>query len=235
MYLWPRLRCAGPNSTATSMDRQQTAAFFQKQTAPPIDINSVPAIRQYFFQTSEGWLVINPFRKMTPSYYSWQGLNNRCFGEPRTLEGIGTVQPLSGWSVCCYTMAEWGEGGGEQQHSSAAEKTDSWQPRKVFLLFRQIYQSLFCSFCGVFSRPVGREETSWACSAAGEVFVEGVSGPTPDLSCLTQRQAGCREFFIFLRHRGRIGHNHTQKSKSFFEGALKRRVHFCTEPQFQPQ
>lgn len=192
MYLWPLLRRAGPNSTATSMDRQQTAAFFQKQTVPPIDINSVSAILQYFFQTSEGWLVINPFRKMTPSYYSWQGLNNRCFGEPRTLEGIGTVQPLSGWSVCCYTMAEWGEGGREQQHSSAAERQTAGSHVKSFSCFGRLINHcfvLFVVFLVVLSdvgKPAERVQRL--------VRVYWREWADQRLTC----QAGCRESFIVL-------------------------------------
>ncbi|TNN84032.1 hypothetical protein EYF80_005638 [Liparis tanakae] len=52
-----------------------------------------------------------------------QSVNNHCFDEPpilpRTLEGIGTVQPLSEWSVCCRTMVERES---ESMRSRAAER-----------------------------------------------------------------------------------------------------------------
>lgn len=103
--MWPLLCHTNPNDTAAAMDQQQSPAFF-----PPIDIHSasVKLVRQV-----QGLLVINRFRKKKkippPSYYSWQSVNNHCFDKPpilpRTLEGIGTVQPLSE-SVCCRTMVE---------------------------------------------------------------------------------------------------------------------------------
>lgn len=89
------------------MDQQQSAAFFPQQIASPIDIYSVSGI---LIKQVQRLLVINRFRKTTPSYYSWQSVNNHYFDKPpilpRTLKGIGTVQPLSEWSVCCLTMVE---------------------------------------------------------------------------------------------------------------------------------
>lgn len=75
----------------------------------------------------KGLLVINRFRKAEPPYYSRQSVNKRCNDRPLTLEGSGTVPPLSGGSVCGCTMAEEEreEGGGvagvaEQQRQTAA-------------------------------------------------------------------------------------------------------------------
>lgn len=93
LRLWPPLCHTDPNNIATAVDQQQSAE----------DIYSVSGI---FVKQVQGLLVINRFRKTTPSYYSWQSVNNHCFDKPRTLEGIGTVQPLSEWSVCCRTTVE---------------------------------------------------------------------------------------------------------------------------------
>lgn len=73
--------------------------------------------------------MINRSRKAEPPYYSRQSVNKRCNDEPLTLEGSGTVPPLSGGSVCGCTMAEeeregsgggWGAGVAEQQRQTAA-------------------------------------------------------------------------------------------------------------------
>lgn len=48
-------------------------------------------------------------------------------------------------------------------------------------MFQPTYQSLFCSFCGVFSGPVGHRETL-AEQAELLVKVLGVSGPTLSLA-----------------------------------------------------
>lgn len=88
------------------IDDNQLLSFSNKLLYP-INIFSVSGI---LVKQVQGLLVINRFRKTTPSYYSWQSVNNHCLDKPpilpRTLKGIGTVQPLSEWSVCCHTMVE---------------------------------------------------------------------------------------------------------------------------------
>lgn len=100
--------------------------------------------------------MINRFRKTTPSYYSWQSVNNHCFDKPpilpRTLKGIGTVQPLSEWSVCCCTMVE-GEreaererGGKPSMSSRATARQTASHPVKSLSCFSRLINHRFVLF-----------------------------------------------------------------------------------------
>lgn len=82
---------------------------------------------EFSLKQTQGLLEINRYRKTTPSYYSWQRVNNHCFDKPpilpRTLKGIGTVQPLSEWSVCCRTMVEWEREAEREKTSKSSRAT----------------------------------------------------------------------------------------------------------------
>lgn len=99
--------------------------------------------------------MINLFRKATLSHYSWQRVNNYSFEKPCTLKGIGTVHPLSEWSICCYTMAEEEKRREGGRARVAQEQKDRQLAAMLSLLFQPSYQSMFC---GIVSGPVGYME-----------------------------------------------------------------------------